>query len=115
MHPVGASWVDDHHDAASHGASACRTCPGLDYKGTVLSRAFSQRSIRTEYGTVTLAAGTQVGCYNCHNGPSGEGRPPVPGPTPTPTPRRTPTPTPTPRIPGPVDDGGHTDIVRRPG
>ena len=43
------------------------------------------------------AAGASVGCYACHNGPSGEGDPPpTPAPTKTPTPTATPAPTRTP-------------------
>ncbi|MEI6351692.1 MAG: Ig-like domain-containing protein [Verrucomicrobiota bacterium] len=74
MHPVGQSWVSSHQDAANSG---CRSCHGLDYKGTVLSRALGDRVLSTEYGTKTFWRGTQIGCYSCHNGPEGEGSGPT--------------------------------------
>jgi hypothetical protein len=100
MHPVGSSWVSQHQDIAGSNRAACQACHGTDYRGTVLSATFTNRSFSTERGTVTLAAGTLVGCYTCHNGPSGDGAPPTPTPsgtpaaTPTPTPRQTPSATP---------------------
>ncbi len=99
LHTLGQAWVGSHGDAAQGGAAACQACHGTDYKGTVLSRTFTNRSFTTEHGTIQLAVGTPVGCYTCHNGPSGEGNPPG-SPTPTATPRQTPiatqTPTPAP-------------------
>jgi hypothetical protein len=74
MHPVGASWVSAHKDAAERGAAPCATCHGADYRGTVLSRSFAVRTLTTELGTKTLFRGAQVGCYMCHNGPSSESR-----------------------------------------
>ncbi len=95
MHPVGASWVDRHEDAAESGLASCRACHGADDRGTVLSRAFAERTLKTRAGTKTFAAGTTFGCYTCHNGPDGEGNPPGGGtPTATPTPRGTVTPGP---------------------
>jgi hypothetical protein len=102
MHPVGSSWVSQHDNYAGSNRAACQACHGTDYRGTVLSATFTNRSFSTEHGTVTLAAGTIVGCYTCHNGPSGEGSPPTPTPTPRQTPSATPgsTPNPTPtRVP----------------
>jgi hypothetical protein len=93
MHPVGSSWVDSHEDAAENGLASCRACHGADDRGTVLSRAFADRTLKTRVGTKTFAAGTTFGCYTCHNGPGGEGNPPGGG-TPTPTPRGTTTPGP---------------------
>ena len=73
MHPVGAAWVDRHSDAAEDGGSAaCRTCHGADYRGTVLSRSFADRTLSTKFGTKVLWRGFQVGCYTCHNGPDSE-------------------------------------------
>ena len=75
MHPVGQDWVSRHGDAAEGGASKCTECHGADYRGTVLSRAFADRTLSTEdYGTLTMWKGFQVSCYACHNGPSGESR-----------------------------------------
>jgi hypothetical protein len=97
MHPVGASWVSRHEDAAEGGLASCRACHGADDRGTVLSVGFAERTLKTRAGTKTFAAGTTFGCYTCHNGPDGEGNPPGGGgATPTPTPRVTSTPRPTP-------------------
>lgn len=105
MHSVGSWWVDHHEDyAKGSGLASCRACHGADDRGTVLSRTFAARSFRAEDITVSFAAGTPVGCYACHNGPSGEGDPPSggnPTPTPTATPRPTASPNPT-RTPSPM-------------
>jgi hypothetical protein len=72
MHPVGQSWVSRHGDYAEHGRSAeCRACHGLDYRGTVLSKAHAARAFRMEDRTVNISAGATIGCYTCHNGPNG--------------------------------------------
>lgn len=72
MHPVGAFWVDKHHDyAKGQGLSECQACHGVDYRGTVLSRTFAARSFSHDGKTWKFAAGTEIGCYNCHNGPKG--------------------------------------------
>ena len=95
MHPVGSSWVGRHEDAAESNLASCRACHGADDRGTVLSRGFAERTLKTRAGTRTFAAGTTFGCYTCHNGPDGEGNPPAsPTPTRTPTPRETATPAP---------------------
>ena len=98
LHPVGQAWLGPHQSAAHSNVASCQACHGTDYRGTVLSRAFTNRSFSTEHGTIQVAAGTKVGCYTCHNGPSGEGSPPsatpTPSSTPTPTPRQTPSATP---------------------
>ncbi len=96
LHPLGQSWVSRHGDAAKSNLASCRACHGADDRGTVLSRAFTARSLSTEHGTVKLAAGSLVGCYTCHNGPSGDGNPPAPTPTPRQTPSATPGSTPNP-------------------
>ena len=72
MHPVGATWVSRHSNAAEGGASACKACHGTDYRGTVLSRSLADRTLSTSFGTKTFWRGFQVGCYTCHNGPSSE-------------------------------------------
>lgn len=72
MHPVGAFWVDKHHDyAESRGVGECQGCHGVDYRGTVLSRTFTARTFSHDGKKWAFAAGTQIGCYNCHNGPKG--------------------------------------------
>jgi len=73
LHPIGQSWVGKHGDAAEKNAAQCRTCHGADYRGSVLSKAQADRSFSVEdRGTLRFPAGTQIGCYNCHNGPRGE-------------------------------------------
>lgn len=72
MHPVGSSWVHDHEDAAERDATQCKTCHGSDYRGSFLSATFTDRSFSTEWGTKSFPKGTKVGCYDCHNGPSGD-------------------------------------------
>ena len=72
MHPVGQSWVSSHHDYISN-LALCQACHGLDYRGTVLSRAQADRSFTANFdaGTVSLnlPRGAMVSCYACHNGP----------------------------------------------
>jgi Pilus formation protein N terminal region len=72
MHSIGAGWVSEHHDliSSSGGKTACAYCHGADYRGTPLSQAKVTRSYTHDGRTTTIAAGTNVGCYNCHNGPS---------------------------------------------
>lgn len=72
LHPVGQAWVSLHQRAAGGGLSACQPCHGIDYRGTVLSAVRTDRTISAgELGTKKFAAGTQIGCYSCHNGPRG--------------------------------------------
>lgn len=73
MHPVGNFWIDHHKDAAEHNAGQCRTCHGLDYRGTVLSRSLGDRTV-SAFGTKTFWRGFQIGCYTCHRGPSSDDR-----------------------------------------
>jgi hypothetical protein len=71
MHNVGdARWTRGHEDLAEGNVQACAACHGPNYRGTVLSRTAAIRTWSTEYGTRTVAKGTQVGCYDCHNGPN---------------------------------------------
>jgi len=73
LHPIGASWVNRHGDAAEDGgAAACRSCHGSDYRGTVLSRALADRTFNTDFGTKKFFRGSQIGCYACHAGPNSE-------------------------------------------
>jgi hypothetical protein len=71
MHSIGAAWVSGHHDmiSSSGGTAACAYCHGADYRGTPLSQTKVARSYTHDGVTKTIAAGTNVGCYNCHNGP----------------------------------------------
>lgn len=73
MHPTGNQWVDQHQDAAEQqGAAACRVCHGTNSRGTVLSRSQADRTLSTEFGTKTFWRGYEVGCYDCHNGPTND-------------------------------------------
>jgi hypothetical protein len=75
LHPVGQSWVSAHHDALEGGNATvadCAVCHGSDLRGTVLSRSSADRTLTTSFGTKHFWRGFQVGCYDCHNGPSSE-------------------------------------------
>ncbi len=72
MHTVGQSWVSSHQDVAEHGPTACTTCHGADYRGSVLSKTFSARTLSVDGRTKTFAKGQMVTCYDCHNGPNGD-------------------------------------------
>jgi len=72
MHSVGAAWVSAHQNAAEGNRAACQACHGTDYRGTVLSRSFGDRTLSTSFGTKIFWRGFTVGCYTCHNGPSSE-------------------------------------------
>ncbi len=74
MHPVGQTWVSRHPDVAEGQSSQCRVCHGSDYRGTVLSRALGDRSLTSDFGSLQLWRGFQIGCYTCHNGPNSEHR-----------------------------------------
>ena len=66
LHPLGTPWVNAHQTNVT---AACKSCHGTTYQGTELSRAQATRTLR---GTV-FWRGRKVGCYECHNGPSGDG------------------------------------------
>ena len=68
LHPIGTTWVSQHQDVAgSGGAAQCQVCHGTDYRGTILSKTKSDRTLAGH----SFPAGTIIGCYSCHNGPSG--------------------------------------------
>ncbi|MCW5554120.1 MAG: hypothetical protein KIS67_18435 [Verrucomicrobiae bacterium] len=73
MHPVGANWVKDHHDFIG-GLANCQVCHGVDYRGTPLSRMQASRIINVSMDGTPVSfptyQGAEVGCYNCHNGPT---------------------------------------------
>src|SRR5262249_7219878 len=72
MHPICAVWLDAHpHAAEEGGATRCRACPGLDYRGTPLSRAQGERTFDTDFGRKHFGRGFQIGCYTCPRGPEG--------------------------------------------
>ncbi len=75
MHPIGQGWINRHGDALESGNATiidCAACHGTDYRGTVLSRAADHRTLSTEFGSKVLWRGFQVGCFDCHQGPSSD-------------------------------------------
>lgn len=73
MHTIGQEWVNAHGDMVEgKGASACTACHGADYRGSFLSKVKVAKTFKHDGKQYTLAAGTQVGCYTCHNGPNGD-------------------------------------------
>ena len=72
MHVVGQNAISKHKDAGKNKAS-CTACHGADYRGTILSKTWTARTLNVEDGkTKTYKAGQMVTCYDCHNGPNGE-------------------------------------------
>jgi len=70
MHVVADSrWRTEggHGSLAKQNRQACAACHGADFRGSVLSRTAATR----DWGGRTVAKGTAVGCYDCHNGPNG--------------------------------------------
>ena len=67
MHTVGQNWVNDHEHIAERNSAQCTTCHGSDYRGSVLSKTFTNRTLNAEHTTKTYAKGEVVGCYDCHN------------------------------------------------
>ena len=75
MHPVGQTWIRGHRQEGQS-RTQCQVCHGADYRGTALSRMQSDQTFsggEDGGGTQHFWRGFQIGCYNCHNGPNGEG------------------------------------------
>lgn len=78
MHPVGDPvWLEGersgHGRAYRASPSDCRTCHGKDLRGSATSIAANRhRYFLDDVGLIEIQTGTQVGCWTCHNGPSGE-------------------------------------------
>lgn len=71
MHPLGQSWVVDHHDVVEGtGVQQCRVCHGVSLAGTVLSTAHADRTFTTNWGTKTYFRGSRISCFGCHDGPN---------------------------------------------
>ncbi len=70
MHTIGQDWVQNHKHVAENNAAQCKACHGSNYRGSVLSKTFSARTLTVEHGTKSFAKGHQVSCYDCHNGPN---------------------------------------------
>jgi hypothetical protein len=70
LHPLGSAWVSRHQDVAEGGgASACRACHGTTYAGGDLSRSQRDQVLAGRF----FWRGQRIGCYDCHNGPDGDG------------------------------------------
>ena len=67
LHPIGASWVGQHEQAAESNRTACQACHGADYRGTILSKMQADRTLAGR----AFKRGEVIGCYSCHNGPNG--------------------------------------------
>jgi hypothetical protein len=74
LHNIDQGWISQHRQYASNGGySKCAYCHGSTYKGTPLSAVATTRTFTVDdNGTKTFAAGHQVSCYDCHNGPTGD-------------------------------------------
>ena len=73
MHTIGQAWVSSHGDAAEKsGTTACTACHGADYRGSPLSKTRIARTFTKDSKTYSFAAGHNMGCYDCHNGPKGD-------------------------------------------
>jgi len=74
LHTIGQAWVSQHPQYANNGGyTKCAYCHGANYKGSPLSAVATTRTLNVEdSGTKTFAAGHQVSCYDCHNGPTGD-------------------------------------------
>jgi hypothetical protein len=78
------SWVSSHPDAIGGNPAQCQVCHNTNYSGTVLSHTQGARSFSLdEGGTKSFWRGQKITCYDCHNGPSGEGSPKTPPVVPT--------------------------------
>lgn len=80
MHAIGQGWVSGGGQVTKHadrigaagGLSTCQGCHGVDYRGTVLSRAQASRTLNFEGRQIQLFRGAEVGCYLCHKGPNSD-------------------------------------------
>jgi hypothetical protein len=68
MHTTGDKWVSSHESQAKSNQTACAYCHGADFRGTPLSQIKVAKTINKK----SFAAGHNMGCYDCHNGPSGD-------------------------------------------
>ncbi|NTV95526.1 MAG: hypothetical protein HGA75_08935 [Thiobacillus sp.] len=73
MHTTGQIWVKEHHDRAKGIQSSCAYCHGADYRGSPLATIKKNQTFSIGDGrSKSYAAGQKVGCYDCHNGPTGD-------------------------------------------
>lgn len=68
MHPTGNSWINNHKDNGK--SASCLACHGSDRRGTVLSRAFNDRTLTFTKDGVTrnipVFRGETISCFICH-------------------------------------------------
>jgi hypothetical protein len=68
MHPLGTRWIESHEQPGK--TTSCFACHGSDRRGTVLSRAFSDRILTFSNDevshSVALFRGENVSCFLCH-------------------------------------------------
>lgn len=69
MHPVGESWVTDHRKGAGGNTDQCTACHGADYRGSVLSKTWTDRTFTIKGKQKQFTKGHQISCYDCHDGP----------------------------------------------
>ncbi len=67
MHTTGDQWVSSHKSQAKSNQTACAYCHGADYRGTPLSQIKVAKTLNKK----SFAAGHNMNCYDCHNGPNG--------------------------------------------
>ncbi|MBU1426866.1 MAG: cytochrome c3 family protein [Gammaproteobacteria bacterium] len=68
MHTTGDQWVSSHKSQARNNRTACAYCHGADFRGTPLSQIKVAKTINKK----SFAAGHNMNCYDCHNGPNGD-------------------------------------------
>lgn len=73
LHNIDQNWVTQHGHYAESNDTQCAYCHGADFKGTALTAIPVGRTFSAgDAGTKTFAAGHQMNCYDCHNGPKGD-------------------------------------------
>ena len=74
MHPMDQSWVSSHGDLRRAKATHCQMCHGADSAAPCSPALRADRSFSLEEGgTKRFWRDQKIGCYDCHNGPGGEG------------------------------------------
>ncbi|MBQ0929862.1 multiheme c-type cytochrome [Ideonella alba] len=71
LHTIGQAWVGGHGNAAERDRQACAYCHGADFRGSPLAKTAAVRDFNADGKKKHYEAGTQVTCYDCHNGPGG--------------------------------------------
>jgi hypothetical protein len=72
MHATGIDWVNRHGDIVEDNnnmLASCAACHGSDFRGSPLSEVKATRQFNV-YGGKTFQTKHQIGCYDCHNGPT---------------------------------------------